>query len=121
MTQRDGQSSPSASTTTLDRPDGYAQRLGRIGDRETLHIDEHYGRALVEWQLAQGLLHDHSEFAFSDPIPWVGGLERLLFAQWNAGPGGSPASKVKTGVDHDPVEPGSHGGLTAEGRGISKR
>ena len=114
MPQRDGQSGPAAGTPALDRPDWYAERLASIGDREALYVDQHDGAALVDRELTEGFFHDHPELPFGDPVPGVGGLEGLLFAQRHTGPRGPATGKVQASVDDDAVQPRGDRGLAAE-------
>lgn len=86
MSEGDGQSGAPTSATALDRSDRYAERLGGVSDRETLHVDQHDRCSLIDRELAKCLFDGHAEFTLGDPVSRICRLEGVLLAQRHARP-----------------------------------
>lgn len=122
MSEHGEQSGPATGAAAFHRSGGDTQDRGGLRHRVALHIDQHQSRLLVDGEFGQG-----RQQLTVEVLALGGGLRRLMRLQELLQPlgvvhgrglaGGGLAGPVETGIHGDPVQPGGHRGLTAEGMG----
>jgi hypothetical protein len=119
------QAGPAASTPALDGADRYLEDSRSILDGVALHIDEHQRGTLLEGQVSQGGGDVEPQLSLRSMI-WTccycgtGRSFCLLVRQRHGRPRLTAPDSVQAGVDDDPVQPGRHGCVSAEGVRIAE-
>ena len=117
VTQQRCQGGPAPGAPGLDGALGDPEQVGGLGHRQALHLDQHEGQSLRLGQPGQGGLY---------VVPQVGAVvlvvpcRDVVVAQRVGWPGLATSHAVDAGVDHDAVQPGGHGRVTAVGARIAE-
>ena len=114
------QARTAASAPALDRADRHVKDSRGILDRVALHIDEHERCTLLEGQLGQRSGDVEPQLSLWSMIRTcrqhaAGRFLSLLVGQRHRRPHLTAPDAIQAGVDHDPVQPRRHRGVTAEG------
>jgi len=107
-----GEPFPPTGAATLDRALRAAQDRSGLDHGVALKIDEEDGITLVFGELGEGIEDGKLGLSLTEVIAQVG-YGRLI-RQRNGRPGGAASNPIQACIDHDAMQPGGDGGVTAE-------